>query len=65
MNAKCLFPGSRAHPRRGFTLLELLVSIGIISLLAVMLLPILPMGRNKRWGGRQPGLSRPPASPRR
>lgn len=33
------------HPRMGFTLLELLVSMGIISLLAVLLLPILPMAR--------------------
>ena len=43
-----MFPSlrSRARPRPGgFTLLELLVSIGIISVLAVMLLPILPMAR--------------------
>jgi len=32
-------------PRRGFTLLELLVSMGIISLLAVMLIPVVPMAR--------------------
>jgi len=45
MNPTGTVAGKRAGRRAGFTLLELLVSMGIIALLAVMLLPIIPMAR--------------------